>query len=153
MVGHALWLDECPEKFHEDDGKYLATLTNYFMVVYLDGILFFSKSWVEHLQHIQRVLHTLRKHKLYENLGKCSFGMNRVQYLGYIIDENGVHINSAKIWVIHDWPSPTTLTELWSFLGLANFYRRFMLGLSHVAWPLIQVTKGVGKERFVWFQS
>jgi hypothetical protein len=76
--------------------------------------------------------------------------MNMVQYLGYIVDEHGVHVDPAKIQVIHDWPAPTTLTELQSFLGLANFYRRFMLGFSHIAWALSQVTKGGGRAKFMW---
>ena len=71
--------------------------TNYFLVVYLDDILIFSKSWVEHLQHIQQVLHSLWQQKLYVNLEKCSFCMNMVQYLGYNVDENGAHVNPAKI--------------------------------------------------------
>jgi hypothetical protein len=60
--------------------------TNYFVVVYLYDILIFSKNWVEHLQHIYQVLHTLQKPKLYANLEKFSFDMNRVQYLGYIVN-------------------------------------------------------------------
>jgi hypothetical protein len=90
------------------------------------------------------------QHKLYANLEKCSFGMDKVHYLGYIIDQHGVHVDPTKIQVIHDWPAPTTLTELQSFLGLANFYHRFMLGFSHIAWALSQVTRGGGKEKFVW---
>jgi hypothetical protein len=119
-------------------------------VAYLDEILIYSKTWVEHLQHIQQVLHTLRQHKLYANLEKCSFGMDRFHYLGYIIDQHGVHVDPANIQVIHDWPAPTTLIELRSFLGLANFYRRFLLGFSHIAWALSQITKGGGKEKFAW---
>jgi hypothetical protein len=76
--------------------------------------------------------------------------MNRVQYLGYIVYDHGVHVDPTNIQVIHDWPSPTTLIELQSFFGLANFYRWFMLGFSHIAWALIQVTKGGGKAKFVW---
>jgi hypothetical protein len=76
--------------------------------------------------------------------------MNRVQYLGYIVDEHGVHVDPAKIQVIHDWPTPTTLNELQSFLGLANFYHGFMLGFSHIAWALNQVTKGGGRAKFMW---
>jgi hypothetical protein len=76
--------------------------------------------------------------------------MNMVQYLRYIVDLHGVNVDLAKIQVICDWLAPTTLTELWSFLGLANFYRRFMLGFSHIAWALNQVTKGVGRAKFVW---
>jgi hypothetical protein len=73
-----------------------------------------------------------------------------VQYLGYIVDEHGVHVYLAKIQVIHDWLASTTLTELQRFLGLANFYRRFMLGFSHIAWALSQVTKGSGRAKLVW---
>jgi hypothetical protein len=86
-------------------------------------------------------------------LEKCSFGMDRVHYLGYIVDQHGVHVDLAKIQVIRDWPASTTLTELWSFLGLANFYRRFVLGFSHITWALSQITRGGGKAKFVWGQS
>ena len=79
--------------------------------------------------------------------------MTHVQYLGYIIDERGVHVDPAKIQVILDWPAPTTITELRSFLGLANFYRRFVLGLSHITWPLSQVTKGGAREKLFWSES
>jgi hypothetical protein len=76
--------------------------------------------------------------------------MNRVQYLGYIVDEHGVHVDPAKIQVISDWLALTTLTELRRFLGLANFYRQFVLEFSHIPWALIQVTKGGGRAKFVW---
>jgi hypothetical protein len=102
------------------------------------------------MQHIQQVLSTLRQHKLYANLEKLSFGMNKVQYLDYIIDEHGVHVDPSNIQVIRDWPAPKSLTKLWSFLGLANFYQWFVLGLSHIAWVLNQVTKGGGREKFMW---
>jgi hypothetical protein len=70
--------------------------------------------------------------------------------LGYIVDEHGVHVDPAKIQIIRDCLAPTTLTEVLSFLGLANFYRRFMLAFSHIAWALNQVTKGGGKAKFTW---
>ena len=75
----------------------LRPFTNTFVVVYLDDILIYSKTWVEHLQHIQQVLHTLQQQKLYANLEKFSFDMERVHYLGYIIDRYGVHVDLAKI--------------------------------------------------------
>jgi hypothetical protein len=128
----------------------LRPLTNSFVVVYLDDILIFNRTWEEHMQHIQQVLSTLQKHNLYSNLEKNSFGMNRVQYLGYVVDELGVHVDLAKIQIICDWPAPTTLIKLQSFLGLANFYRRFVFGFSHIAWALNHVAKGSGKENFVW---
>ena len=76
--------------------------------------------------------------------------MDRVHYLSYIIDQYGVHVDPAKIQVIYDWPAPTTLTELRIFLGLANFYHRFMLGFFDIAWALSQITRGGGKVKFVW---
>jgi hypothetical protein len=105
----------------------LKPFTNLFVVVYLDDILIFIQTWEEHLHHIRQVLQTLRKHKWCANLEKCTFGMTQVHYLGYIIDERGVHVDPTKIQVIRDWPSPTNLTELRIFLGLANFYHRFVL--------------------------
>jgi hypothetical protein len=79
----------------------LRPFTNSFVVLYFNDILIFSKTWEDHMQHIHQVLRTLRQHKLYANLKKCSFGMNKVQYLGYIVDEHGVHVDPAKIQVIH----------------------------------------------------
>lgn len=131
----------------------LQPFTNSFVVVYLDDILIFSQSWEEHLHCIRQVLQTLQKHKLRANLEKCTFCMTQLQYLGYIIDERGVHVDPAKIQVIQDWQTPTTLTNLHNFLGLANFDHKFVLGFSHITWPLSQVTKGGEKENFFWYDS
>jgi len=70
----------------------LRSFTNSFMMVYLGDIIIFSHSWEEHLHHIRQVLQTLRQHKLCANLEKCTFGMTQVQYIGYIINEQGVHV-------------------------------------------------------------
>jgi hypothetical protein len=79
--------------------------------------------------------------------------MKRVQYLGYIVDEHGVHTNPTNIGAIHEFPVTTTLIELHSVIGLTNFYRRLVLEFSHITWPLIQVTKGSGKDKFVCAKS
>jgi hypothetical protein len=76
--------------------------------------------------------------------------MDRVQYLGYNVDEDGMHVDPSKIHVIRVCLSPTTLTEVHRFLNLANFCCRFMLGFSHITWVLNQVTRGGGKEKFMW---
>jgi hypothetical protein len=115
-------LTSAPATFMRLMDDVLRPFTNSSVVVYLDVILIFSRMWEEHMRDIQQFFSTLWQHKIYANLEKFSFGKNRVQYLGYIVDENGVHVYPAKIQVIHDWPAPTTLTELRSFLGLANFY-------------------------------
>jgi hypothetical protein len=86
-------LMNAPTMFMRMMDDILLPFTNYFVVLYPDDILIYNKTWEENLQHIQQVLHTLRKHKIYTYLEKCSFGMDMVQYLGYIVDEHGVHVD------------------------------------------------------------
>jgi hypothetical protein len=95
-------LTNAPTTFMTLMDDVLTPFTNYFVLLYLDNILIFNRTWEEHMQHIQQVLSTLQQHKLYANLEKCSFGMNRVQYLGYIVDEHGVYVYPTKIQVIRD---------------------------------------------------
>jgi len=146
-------LTNAPATFMRLMNDILRPFTNSFVVVYLDDILVFSYSWEEHLHHIHQVLQTLWQQKLCANLEKCTLGMTQVQYLRHIIDERGVHVDPSKIQFIQDWPAPTTLTILHSFLGLANFYHSFVLGFSHITWPLSQVTKGGAKEKLFWYES
>jgi hypothetical protein len=75
----------------------LRPFTNSFVVVYLVEILIYNKTWVEQLRHIQQVLHTLWQQRLYENLEQCSFSIDMVHYIGYIIDQHGVHVDPTKI--------------------------------------------------------
>jgi hypothetical protein len=105
-------LTNAPTSFMRLMDDVLIPFTNYFVMVYLDDILIFNRTWEEHMRHIQHVLSTLQQHKLYANLEKCYFSMNRFQYLGYIVDDHGVHVDPTKIQVICDWPAPTTLAEL-----------------------------------------
>jgi hypothetical protein len=105
-------LKNAPTTFMRMMEDILRPFTNTSVVVYMDDILIYNKTWEKHLHNINQVLHTLWQHKLYANLEKCSFGMDRVHYLGYIIDKHGVHVDPTKIQVIHDWPYPTTLTDI-----------------------------------------
>ena len=70
--------------------------------------------------------------------------------MGYVIDSEGVHVDPEKIQVIKDWPAPRNLTELHSFLGSANFYRRFVFGFSHLSWTLNHSLRGGMKVKFKW---
>ena len=90
-------LKNAPTTFIRLMDDVLRPFTKSFVVVYLDDIIIFNRTLEEHMQHIQQVLSTLQQHKLYANLEKCSFGMNTVQYLGYIFYEHGVHVDPAKI--------------------------------------------------------
>jgi hypothetical protein len=143
-------LTNAPDAFMQMMDDILRPFTKSFVVVYLDDLQIFIKTWEDHLEHIQQVLGTLWQHKLYANLEKCSFGMKTIQYFGYIMDEKGVHVDLSKIQVIHDLPTPKTMTEIHNFFGLAKFYRWFVLGFSHITWSLVQVIKDGTTNNVSW---
>ena len=83
-------------------------------------------------------------------MDKCSFAMTNIKYLGYVIDFAGIHVDPEKVQFLKYWPIPQNIHELRHFLGLNNFYRRFILGFSHIAWTLNPLAKGNGKNIFKW---
>ncbi len=112
-----------------------------FCLVYLDDILIFSKSPEEHERHLRLVLDILRKHKLIARLCKCAFYKESIKWLGHIISEKGVAVDTRKTQAVQDWPVPTSVKELQSFLGLANYFRKFMQGYSKLVAPLTGMLK------------
>ena len=107
----------------------------------------YSKTWEEHLKHLDKVLSILEEHSLYTKMSKCEFGMKKMLYLGHIISAKGVQVDMEKIRAIRDWPVPKTVTELRGFLGLCTYYRRYVKGLSQFATSLTDLTK---KGAFTW---
>jgi hypothetical protein len=114
------------------------------VVVYFDDILIYSKNLTEHLNHLRNVLSVLRSEKLYANLKKCSFCMEKIVFLGYIVTAQGIE----KVKAIRDWPTPKSVSEVRSFHGLASFYRHFMKDFSTIAAPFNEVVKK--SVRFKW---
>ncbi|WVZ83985.1 hypothetical protein U9M48_031071 [Paspalum notatum var. saurae] len=112
-----------------------------FVVVYFDDILIYSKSFDEHFDHLRAVFVALRDARLFANLEKCTFYTDRVGFLGYIVTPQGIEVDETKIYAIRSWPTPTTITQVRSFLGLAGFYRRFVKDFSTIAAPLNELTK------------
>ncbi|GJR11664.1 putative reverse transcriptase domain-containing protein [Tanacetum coccineum] len=97
-----------------------------FMIVFIDDILIYSKSKEEHAEHLKLILELLKKEELYAEFLKCDFWLSKVQFLGHVIDSEGIHMDPAKIKSIKDWASPKTPTEISQFLGLVGYYRRFI---------------------------
>ncbi|GBG64491.1 hypothetical protein CBR_g45187 [Chara braunii] len=112
-----------------------------FVVVYLDDILVFSKTLQEHQSHLRQVLEKLREANLKINAKKCEWAKTQVLYLGHVLDGDGIKPEDSKIAAIRDWPTPRTLTELRSFLGLANYYRKFVRDFSTIVAPLRRLLK------------
>ncbi|GJX81989.1 putative reverse transcriptase domain-containing protein [Tanacetum coccineum] len=111
-----------------------------FVIVFIDDILIYSKSRKEHEGHLKLILKLLKKEELYAKFSKCEFWLSKVQFLGHVIDSEGIHVDPAKIEAIKDWASPKTPTEIRQFLGLAGYYRRFIEGFSKIARPMTKLT-------------
>ncbi|GJW28557.1 putative reverse transcriptase domain-containing protein [Tanacetum coccineum] len=104
-----------------------------FVIVFIDDILIYSRNKEEHANHLRIILELLKKEKLYAKFSKCDFWIRIVQFLGHLIDSQGLHVDPAKIEAVKNWTSPTTPTEIRQFLGLAGYYRRFIEGFSKIA--------------------
>ncbi|GJT21663.1 putative reverse transcriptase domain-containing protein [Tanacetum coccineum] len=115
-----------------------------FVIVFIDDILIYSKDEKEHEEHLKAILEFLKKEKLYAKFSKCEFWIPKVQFLGHVIDNRGIHVDPAKIESIKDWASPKTPTEIRQFLGLAGYYPRFIEGFLKIAKSMTKLTqKGV----------
>jgi len=119
-----------------------------FVLVFLDDILVFSKTKEEHLKHLREVFTRLRAKKLFIKMSKCEFLTDSVEFLGHHIGAKGLSVSPDKIEAVRSWPPPKNETEVRSFLGLANFYRRFVKDYSSIALPLSELTKH--EVKFVW---
>ncbi|KAJ7971607.1 Retrotransposon protein, putative, Ty3-gypsy subclass [Quillaja saponaria] len=114
-----------------------------FIVVYLDNIVIYSSTLKDHKKHLQLVFNRLRENQLFVKREKCSFAQKRIKFLGHIIEQGRVRMDLDKVKAIQVWKTPTSVTELRSFLGLANYYRRFVEGYSRRAAPLTELLKKV----------
>ncbi|GJS79319.1 putative reverse transcriptase domain-containing protein [Tanacetum coccineum] len=111
------------------------------VIVFIDDILIYYKTKEEHDVHLRLILELLKKEELYAKFSKCDFWLSNVQFLGHLIDSEGIHIDPVKTESIKDWESPKTPTEIRQFLGLAGYYRRFIKGFSKIAKPMTKLTQ------------
>lgn len=106
------------------------------LLLYLDDIVVFSGSVNQHLERLGVVLSRLEQEGLKVKLSKCAFFQQQVRYLGHVISNQGVATDPSKIEEVSSWPTPTTVSELRSFLGFASYYRQFVEGFAKLAAPL-----------------
>ena len=106
------------------------------VVVYIDDTLIFTKTEEEHDKIVEEVLRRLEENDLFLKPEKCIFKEKEIKFLGLYITEEGVKMDEVKVKAIMEWPVPKKVKDVQSFLGLANFYQRFVAGFSKIATPL-----------------
>jgi hypothetical protein len=104
-----------------------------FVVIFIDDILIFSKTEEEHEKHLRFVLDKLRSNKFYAKFSKCEFWLTQVAFLRHVISAGGASVDLGKVKDVLNWMPPTTASEIWSFLGLAGYYYRFIKDFSKIA--------------------
>ena len=115
---------------------------------YVDDLVVKAKNPLKHLVHLRQVFERCREHNLTMNPSKCAFGVSSGKFLGFLIHQRGIDLDSTKVEAITTLSSPTTLKELRSFVGKVSYLRRFIPGLAEILKPLMEQTKkGV---TFVW---
>ena len=134
-------LTNAPASFQRFMNDVFKDLLDICVVVYLDDILIYSDDPASHSAHVLEVLRRLRANNLYAKLEKCEFSIATTEFLGFVISPDGLRMDDAKIQVIRDWPVPRKVKDIQSFLGFANFYRRFIAKFSEITVPLTRLTR------------
>jgi hypothetical protein len=111
-----------------------------------DNVLIFSRTEEEHFQHLGIVLDLLRRYSLKAKRSKCEFFKSELKFLEHIVSAKGMQPDPAKVAVIQQWPTPQSLFDVRSFLGLANYFRKHIQGYSRMAVPLTDLLKGIDKQ-------
>lgn len=100
------------------------------LLVYMYDLLIFSNTEEDHLRHLEIILSRVNSEELYVASKKCDFMTKETEFLGWLVGTSGMKVNLAKTEVISTWPKPTNLSELSTFIGLIQFFRRFVKGVS-----------------------
>ena len=141
-------LTNAPATFQSFINSVLRPYLEKFVILYLDDILIYSKSLEEHTEHVRTILKTLLDNNLYVKPKKCEFHKQQVEFLGHVISGKGIATDPNKIKSVKEWPTPKCVKDIQRFLGLCNYYRRFVENFAFIAKPLHNLTKK--NIKFIW---
>lgn len=134
-------LTNAPATFQRLMDEFLEGLEENYVQVYMDDIIVFSRSIQEHREDLRKVLNKLKEFNLRVSRDKTQLARREVKFMGHILSEQGVRTDPSKVQAIKDLKAPRDVKELRGFLGLANYYRRFVGGFSGIGEPLTALTK------------
>jgi hypothetical protein len=141
-------LTNAPAYFMYMMNKVFMEYLDKFVVVFIDDILVYSRNEKEHEGHLHLVLQKLRDHKLYAKLSKCEFWLKQVAFLGHVVSKGGISVDPSKVQDVLSWKTPTSVSDIQSFLGLAGYYRRFIEGISKISKPIMELLEK--DKQFNW---
>nr|GEV43669.1 hypothetical protein [Tanacetum cinerariifolium] len=139
---------------HEDDIPKTAPYLDKFVILFIDGILIYSKTQEEHEVHLGLIFELLKEDKLHAKFSKCEFWLREVQFFGHVINGDGIHVDPSKIEAVRNWKAPRTPSEVCLFLGLVGYYCRFIENFSKIAKLLTVLTQKTlpdGPEEFIMY--
>lgn len=141
-------LTNAPSTFQALINSILGTELSHCCLLYLDDIVVYSKTPAEHMQHLRLVLSKLQSAHLYARLHKCRFALSAIKFLGHVVDQQGMHPDPDKVKIVQDWTTPRSISDLRAFVGLAQYFRKFIQGFATLVAPLTALfRKGVA---FIW---
>ncbi|KAL5606274.1 uncharacterized protein BROUX77_003467 [Berkeleyomyces rouxiae] len=141
-------LTNAPATCQKYVSEVLSEYLDIFCVCYLDDILVFSLNQEEHDVHVRKVLLKLAQASLFVKGEKCEFDKTETTFVGFVISADALKMDPAKVAAVREWEAPRTVKGVQSFLGFANFYRRFIRDFSRICTPLFELTKKT--QSFVW---
>jgi len=141
-------LSKIPANFQRMMDRVLRDLLGTECSVYVDDNLVYSSSASEHAKRLENVLHRFDRAYLQLHPGKCVFAQPQVQYLGFVLSNDGISLSPEKVKAVKEYPAPKCVKEVRAFLGLASFYRRLIPNFSEIARPMTELTRK--KQPFTW---
>ena len=156
IPGSGLWqwrvlpfgLINSPSVFERLMERVFAGLTYLILLIYLDDIIVYSKTFKEHLENLKVVFERLKNANLKLNPKKCNLLCSKVAFLGHEVSEQGIATDPEKAKTVRDWPQPKSATEVRQFVGLASYYRKFIPNFATICKPLHKLTEK--NSKFVW---